>query len=111
MTRSSIKGTRALLRCIKKSRDLQPIKDVVSLNGAEMARSAQRNAPIDTGNMKGSIRMELENNGLSVEVSPRTEYDVYVEKGTRFQHARPFIGPAYRKQKVKFIQDLKELCE
>lgn len=111
MARSSVSGTRALRTRLKRNRDLQAVKDVVLLNGTEMTQKAQRKAPVKTGNMKGSIRMEIENGGMSVETSPHTEYDAYVEKGTRFQEAQPFIGPAYREQKIKFIADLKELCE
>jgi len=36
-------------------------------------------------------------------------YSSYVEWGTRFQNAQPFIKPSYDKQKIQFKKDLDRL--
>ena len=40
-----------------------------------------------------------------------TDYSAYVEYGTRFQSAQPFVKPAYNVQKGVFIKDLERLLK
>lgn len=104
-----IRGGSALRRALRDAQNTDAIKEVVALNGTEMTQTAQRLAAVDTGDMKRSIRMEVENNGFQVGVQANMEYDQYVELGTRFQEAQPFIKPAFDEQKEKFIDDLNNL--
>ena len=78
-------------------------------NGAALQESAQRKVPVDTGNLKRSIGLEIRDSGLTAEVEPTAEYAAYVEYGTRYMNAQPYMRPSYTAQKEKFKSDLKKL--
>ena len=59
--------------------------------------------------MKQSIGLDITDGGLTAEVEPTADYAAYVEYGTRFMEAQPYLKPAYDEQKKKFIKDLNEL--
>lgn len=109
-----IKGDKELIRQLMKSADVGDIKKVVKRNGAQMHNSAQRNASFgryQTGTTKRSIQIELIDDGLTAKVAPTTEYSPYLEYGTRYMAAQPFIRPSYEKQRDVFISDLKKLLK
>ena len=60
--------------------------------GAAVATEAKRLAPVDTGRLRSSIYSEPD--GPDVIVGASAEYAAYVEYGTRYQHAQPFMTPA-----------------
>lgn len=81
-----------------------------------------RNAPVGTpestgipgyigGTLKRSIGIEITDGGMSAEVEPTAEYAPYVELGTRFMDAQPYLAPAFNDQKEKFKKDMKKLVE
>lgn len=55
-------------------------------------------APVDTGNLEGSISTEVD--GLTAEIGPTADYGGYVEDGTHNDdgsvrmEAQPYMGPA-----------------
>lgn len=104
-----IKGLKELEKELQKRANMDAVKKVVRLNGAELQAKAQRNAPVDTGTLKGSINLGLSDGGLTAAVTPEAEYSAYVEYGTRYMEAQPYIRPAYREQKEQFKNDLKTL--
>ena len=71
--------------------------------------ASQRKAPVDTGTLKRSIGLEIRDGGLTAEVEPTAEYAAYVEYGTRYMSAQPYMRPSYTAQKEKFKSDLKKL--
>ena len=84
----------------------------VSLKGvSELTQGAQRKAPVDTGNLRRSITMDLSDGGLTGKVKPTADYAPYLEYGTRFQSAQPFMRPAFNKQKAQFKSDMDKLVE
>ena len=105
------KGTDALIGALKEKATMDDVKNVVRMNGAEMHRNTQRNAPVDTGFMKRSVQLEKRDDGMSARVYPTAEYAPYVEYGTRFMGAQPFVRPAYQKQKSIFLNDMKRLMD
>ena len=72
---------------------------------------AQRNAPVDTGTLKRSISLVLRDGVLTAESEATAEYAPYVEWGTRFMNAQPFMRPAYYAQKEQFKSDLSRLMK
>lgn len=106
-----IVGMEKLQRKLKKNVRMDDVKRVVRHNGAEMQEKAQRNAPVDTGTLKRSIGLEITDSGMSAEVEPTAEYAPYVELGTRFMDAQPYLKPAFDEQKEKFKKDMKKLVE
>ena len=106
-----IVGMEKLQKKLKKNVNMEDVKRVVRHNGAEMQEKAQRNAPVDTGTLKRSIGLEFTDGGMSAEVEPTAEYAPYVELGTRFMEAQPYLKPAFDDQKEKFKKDMKKLVK
>ena len=106
-----IVGMEKLQKKLKKNVQMDDVKQVVRHNGAEMQTKAQQNAPVDTGALKRSIGLEITDSGMSAEIEPTAEYAPYVELGTRFMEAQPYLKPAFDDQKEKFKRDMKKLVE
>ena len=87
-----IVGLEKLQKKLKKNVQMDDVKKVVRHNGAEMQEKAQQNAPVDTGTLKRSIGLEMTDGGLTAEVTPAAEYAPYVELGTRFMEAQPYLS-------------------
>lgn len=104
-----VTGFKELEVKLKKNADMNEVKRIVRKNGAELQQKSQRKAPVDTGNLKRSIDLEITDAGKTAEVKPTADYGAYVELGTRFMSAQPFLGPAFNEQKGKFKQDMRKL--
>lgn len=111
MAKVIIVGMEKLQKKLKKNVKKEDVKRVVRHNGAEMQAKAQRNAPVDTGHLKRSIGLETTDAGMTAEVEPTADYAPYVELGTRFMEAQPYLKPAFNEQKRKFKKDMKKLVE
>ena len=115
MPKIQIDGLKELQASLKEKVTLDDVKQVVKHNGAELQRKMQDNADFKkgyaTGTTKRSIGLEMKDSGFTAEVSPETEYSPYLEYGTRFMDAQPFVRPAYNEQKQKFKQDMQKLVK
>lgn len=106
-----IVGLEKLQKKLKKNVNMADVKRVVHHNGAKMQEKAQENAPVRTGYLKRSICLEMTDGGMAAEVEPAAEYGPYVELGTRFMEAQPYLKPAFDERKEKFKKDMKKLVE
>ena len=110
----TLKGMKELR---SKLADVKPenIHAVVRHNGQQLQQNMMRKADFKkgyaTGVTKRSIHLEIRDGGMTAEVGPETEYSPYLEYGTRFMQAQPFVGPALEEQKDKFIKDLERLVK
>lgn len=82
----------------------------------DVESEAKRLAPVDTGNLKGSIgHSDLRTVGasgtLESEVGPTADYGAYVELGTSRHAPQPFLGPALDKHSAAFEQAMGILAE
>ena len=102
-------GMEKLQKKLRKNVDLNEVKKIVKTNGAEMQAEAQRIVPVDNGALKRSIGLEIKDSGMTAEVEPTAEYAPYVEFGTRFMNAQPYMKPAFEKQSKQFRKDMNEL--
>lgn len=113
-------GMEKLQKKLRKNVSLNEVKKVVKINGAEMQAEAKRNADFKghyegkkfippTGTLRRSIGLEMTDGGMTAEVEPHTEYASYVEFGTRFMEAQPYMKPAFEKQSKQFRKDMNEL--
>lgn len=109
MASVKVTGFKELEMKLKRNADMQEVKKIVKEHGANLQKKAQRNAPIDTGTLKRSIGLEIKNEGISAEVEATADYSAYVELGTRFMQAQPYLMPAFNEQKEKFKKDMKNL--
>lgn len=115
MANVKIKGLDRLQKSLKDNATLSDVKTVVKQNGIEMQSKMVRNAVFDkgysTGATKQSITGKSINGGFAYKASPGTYYSPYVEYGTRFMSAQPFVRPAYNEQKAIFKKDLNKLVK
>lgn len=127
MPKIKIEGLDKLEKALKHNVQKKDVARVVLHNGQELARKMQNKADFrghyewekgvgmvlkkPTGTTKRSIGLEIKDSGFTAEVDPETEYSPYLEYGTRFMDAQPFVRPAYNEQVVKFKQDMKKLVK
>lgn len=122
MAKIKITGLDKLQKKLKKNTDLNDVKRLVKKHGSQMETKAQQNAPVGTpestgipgyvgGTLKRSIGLEIKDGGMTAEVKPTAEYAPYVELGTRYMEAQPYLKPALDEQKEKFKKDMKKLVE
>ena len=113
MAHIKIEGLDKLERKLKDNVTMDDVKRVVRMNGSQLQRKMQTKADFkmgyQTGQTKRSIGLEIKDAGMAAEVEPTTEYAPYLEFGTRFMDAQPFVKPAYVEQKEKFKRDIERL--
>lgn len=127
MAKIKIVGMEKLQKKLQKNVKKEDVKRVVRHNGAEMQAKAQKNADFKghyewqkgkgrvfvppTGNLRRSIGLDITDGGMTAEVEPTADYAPYVELGTRFMEAQPYLGPAFNEQKEKFKKDMQKLVK
>lgn len=104
-----VNGLAELEKKLQRNATMSDVKQIVRLNGAELNVNAQRKAPVDTGFLRRSIVFQLASMGFEARVFATADYAPYLEWGTRFMAAMPFMGPAFRIQKEKFKSDMQRL--
>lgn len=109
------KGMKTLEKKLESMKDLTAAKAIVKKNGAELNRRMVDNAQFtkgySTGQTRRSINLKLEDDNMTAVVQPGTEYSPYLEYGTRYMDAQPFVKPAWQTQKEIFKNDLDKLVE
>lgn len=108
-----VQGLDDLQKRLKENVTLDDVKRVVRQNGAELQQKIQDNADFKmgyaTGTTKRSVDLQIKDGGMTAESGPTTEYAPYLEYGTRFMDAQPFVRPAYNEQKAQFQKDMQKL--
>lgn len=109
MSKTSIdwEGLTELDFALARMSNAEGVKKVVRDSAAECTNVAQHLAPVDTSYLKGSIRMlPSKDGGFTREVQATADYSGYVEYGTRFMRAQPFMRPAHELVRRKFRKNL-----
>lgn len=88
-----IANTRAMIRRLAEAEE-KAGKRLVKKAASGVQRRAMRTVPVDTGNLKRSILVDVADDGKSATVTATADYAAYVEYGTRKMSARPFMRPA-----------------
>ena len=96
---------------LKDGADLDLVKDLMKKNGSELEQNAMRRSPVDTGFLKRSIGMTVEDSGFTIRVGSTAEYAPYVNFGTRFQTSQPFLTSSFYDQRNKLIKDLRKIMK
>lgn len=108
----SFRGTGPLIGQLKKNANLDDVKNIVRMNGAEMHEGMSRRAPVGkTGHLKRSINLYPSDQGFTIKVASEAEYAPYQEYGTRFQSGTAHVRPAFFYQQIKFINDMKRIMK
>lgn len=78
-------------------------------NGMDVVRDAQAFAPVDTGNLRNSIGVDFDSDGLGYEAGPTASYAPYLEYGTSRMGPHAFMGPAFDRNLPNVIAALEQL--
>lgn len=115
MASMKVTGLDKLQKALKDNVTMDDVKRVVRHNGSELQKKMQSKADFkkgyQTGETKRSIGLEMTDSGFTAEVEPTTEYSPYLEYGTRFMDAQPFVKPAFEEQEAKFKRDMQKLVK
>jgi len=115
MAKLKVEGLDKLQKALKDNVTMEDVKRVVRQNGSELHHKMQDKADFTkgyaTGATKRSIGLEIIDSGFTAEVEPKTEYSPYLEYGTRFMEAQPFVNPALEEQKAQFKKDMQKLVK
>ena len=107
--RIRLDGIDQLKEALNPEATLEKVRRIVKMNGAELQAKAMRNAPYKSGTLMRSIQLNIKNGGMTAEVEAQAEYAPYLEYGTRFMEARPYMKPAFNAQRIQFENDLAKL--
>ena len=102
-------GIERVVGKLRKNATMDDVKNVVKSNVTEMTNNAQRLSPVDTGFLKGSITLNI--GGLEGSTDVGAHYGGYVNNGTRFMGARPFLTNAFELQRENFRREMKMLVK
>lgn len=104
-----IEGGDELVRSIRNRLGADRVVPVIRRNTSQAQAKAMRLSAVDTGFMKRSITMRIDISGLAGYIVAGADYSPYVEMGTRYMTAQPFMRPAAREQAPIFLSDLRNL--
>lgn len=78
------------------------VSNEINKTAYKIERDAKSICPVDTGRLKGSITTNTGH--LEAEVGTNVEYAKFVEFGTRYQSAQPYLIPSFESN-VEGIED------
>ncbi|CUX18485.1 HK97-gp10 family putative phage morphogenesis protein [Clostridium sp. C105KSO13] len=105
-------GIEKLEKQLKENISLGAVKQAVKRSGTTLQKEVERIVPVDTGTLKRSITgPELTDGGLTAKVEATAEYAAYVEYGTRYMKAQPYMRPALEKAEKDFQTNMKKLVK
>ncbi len=96
---------------LKDNVKLDDVRRAVQYHGSQMEQTAKKICPNRHGHLQGSITLKERDGGFTAEVAPHMNYAGYVEWGTRYMAARPYIRPAFMQESQRFKEDLKRLMK
>ncbi|GAB2022420.1 hypothetical protein RyT2_14940 [Pseudolactococcus yaeyamensis] len=121
MVKISFKGIDKLQKKLESNLKLEAAKEVVKKNSLDLQGQVVKNAGESTfnkgfftGNLKQTVSgngLKIEKDGLTGKVGTTAEYGAYLEHGTRFMAAEPFMKPSLDIIKPQFKQDMEKLTK
>lgn len=94
----------------KKAKDIEKVDVVVKRNAFRVERHARLFAPVKSGVLRSSIHTLRLKEGVYA-VADGVDYGIFQEMGTAFFKGQFFLTRAMKKNRDKFINDLKALIE
>lgn len=83
--------------------------EVAERQGAQDVRTDMRAlAPVDSGHLRDSIRVEEGAGGLQVGPGDEVDYAMFVEYGTSRMVAQPYAGPAANRARTEFTSTVRD---
>jgi len=89
------------------------IKAVVQIAARNIETDAKQRMTdwpaVDTGDTRSSIFVSPGTPSFTQQIGPTTEYAPFIEFGTRYMSARPFMIPALEKEAPRFEEALEQI--
>lgn len=84
------------------------LMDVVQTGAQPIVNEMKKASPVDEGNLKKSIheRVMAYGDGVFARIGPGVEYGIYLEFGTRYMAAQPYVRPGYERGKRQAVRDM-----
>lgn len=102
------KFTRGIIQQNKKME--QDVHQELIRSGLRVEKRAKQFAPFDTGFLSNSI-YSTELGRLRVSVVSPVNYSIFVEEGTRYMSAQPFLYPAVKIEYSVFIKNINKIVK
>lgn len=103
-------GLEKLLEALTSDKKKVAFQKTVAKYSADLHRGATRKAPVDTGFLKRSINPPaFSDGGMTATVKAMAEYSPYLEYGTRFMAAQPFMEPAFNEIRQEFLNAVQKV--
>ena len=113
--RMTFRGDKELMRKLNRMSKMKEAKEIVKDNTTQLQGKMMNNAIFtkgySVGATKRSIAISFENGGLTGFVEPKTKYSPYLEFGTRYMSAQPFVGISFHQQVKTFYKDMHNLVK
>ena len=93
------------------------VKDHILTTGLNIQTEAKKNAPVDKGGLRASIRTLFKKpDGLGMEVGTTIVYGAYIEFGTPVGTGpnggpKPFLNPAAESERPKYLKELRKILK
>ena len=102
-----VAATRARLRRVAAAAE-GAAKGVVMRTTLDVHAGARVAAPVDTGRLRNSLAWEIDASGLNAVVGTNVSYAPFLEFGTRFMPAQPYLFPALEAERRTFARAMNQ---
>lgn len=88
------------------------LEKIVQQAGLEMQAEAKKRVRVDTGRLRSSIMQRLERQGkykITAIVDTNVKYAKFIEYGTKYMKAYPFLRPAHKIALANYRKRVKNL--
>ena len=109
MATLKIEGIAKLNKGLKKRMEYERCADSCTEKRGRYAKESAEECSSRYRDTERSIGIDISDGGMTATVEPTAEYAPYVELGTRFMEAQPYLKPAFEEQKKQFEKDLQKL--
>ena len=121
MVKISFKGLDKLEKKLIQNAKMDDVKKVVRDNGLILQGNVVKNAGeatfnkgFFTGNLKQDVAghgLKLSGDGLTAKVGTSVEYGYWLEHGTRYMEAEPFLKDPFEQAEKEFKADIDKLTK
>ncbi|MDY5835763.1 MAG: HK97-gp10 family putative phage morphogenesis protein [Eubacteriales bacterium] len=105
------KGLDELAKALDSDKLHKQAERIIAYHTADLHTRSQRKVPVRTGHLKRSGIAKTDLERLEGRVKYSADYAGYVEKGTRYMDAQPYLEPALNEVKPALVADMKKLNE
>lgn len=106
-----LEGVADLEKALDSDKKVKAVDKAVKYHGSKMTQDAMRYAPVRTGYLKATIGAGLKVEHMKATLSPSAHYAAYVELGTRYMGAQPYLHPAWVKASFDLNQDVARILK